>query len=372
MERAIELAQLGMGYTSPNPMVGAVIVDKKGEIVGEGYHQKVGTAHAEIHALNEAGILTKGSTLYVNLEPCAHYGRTPPCTEAIIRAGINQVVVAMEDPNPLVGGKGIAYLEQHGIKVVKGICQSQAQYLNRAFCKYITQKKPYFTLKAAMTLDGKIATKTGDSKWITGEDSRARVHLLRHEVDAIMVGIGTVLLDNPSLTTRLVDRSGKNPIRLVLDSNLRVPLDSNVVRYQDLATTIIFTTNNSDDQNKRTKRAALEDLGVLVIEAPANESGINLEWVSEWLGKKQISHVLIEGGSQINYSAIERDIVDEVWFFYAPIIFGGSTALSSITGTGVKSISEAYRFTNISIEKTGEDILIKGTRQRGDGHCSQG
>ncbi|MBS4024615.1 MAG: bifunctional diaminohydroxyphosphoribosylaminopyrimidine deaminase/5-amino-6-(5-phosphoribosylamino)uracil reductase RibD [Clostridia bacterium] len=366
MKRAFYLAKQGLGYTSPNPMVGAVITDGAGNIAGEGYHRKAGTPHAEVHAINAAGDRARGGILYVNLEPCSHYGRTPPCTKAIIEAGIKTVVISMVDPNPLVAGRGVNQLQNQGINVITGVLEKEARELNKAFIKYITIKRPYVTLKVAMTLDGKIATVFGDSKWITGELSRELVHQLRHQVDAIMVGINTVLVDNPRLTTRVKEGQGKDPIRVVIDSKLRLPLDCHLVTQESMAKTIVFTGSNRDSF----KMKELVHRGVIVIETPECINGIDLGWVMDWLGKREISHVLLEGGSQINFSALKADLVDEFWWFIAPKLIGGKTAPTPIGGAGVELMANAYEMDQFLFERIGQDILIKGYPKKGGESCS--
>lgn len=362
MERALQLAKKGLGHTSPNPMVGAVITDEKGNIMGEGYHQKAGTPHAEVHALNAAGDRAIGGTLYVNLEPCSHYGRTPPCTEAIIQSGINKVVVGMVDPNPLVAGRGLKILADHGIQVVTGVMEREAKELNKAFIKYITTGRPFVTLKVAMTLDGKIAATTGDSKWITGEPAREKVHLLRHQVDAIMVGINTVLVDNPSLTTRLKNGEGKDPVRVILDSKLRLPLDSNLVVQESAAKTLVITGQGCSTQKKQ----LLVERGVEVVEGPLKDGVVDLAWTLEWLGEKAgVTHLLLEGGSEVIFSAIKEEVIDELWWFVAPKIIGGKTAPTPVGGAGIELMKNAYQVDNMTMEKVGEDILIVGYPVRG-------
>lgn len=357
MKRALELAAQGTGYTSPNPMVGAVIIDEQGNVVGEGYHKKVGTPHAEIHAIQEAGERTENGVIYVNLEPCSHYGRTPPCCKAIVEAGLKTAVIGMVDPNPAVAGRGIKYLTDHGVTVYSPVMEREAKELNRAFSKYITTKKPYVTMKTALTLDGKIATHTGDSKWITGEPSRQKVHQLRHEVDAIMVGINTVLTDNPMLTTRLPHGRGKDPIRLIVDSSLRTPLDSNVIVNESTAKTIIFTGNHVEEE----KRNLFNHIPkVQLVAVPTNSVGVDLNWVMNWLGQQGIIHVLLEGGANLNFSAMFNHVVDEYWFFYAPKLIGGQNAPTAIGGQGIERMAEACEIFDMKVETIGEDILVRG------------
>ena len=296
---ALDLAAQGLGKTSPNPMVGAVLV-KDGEIISTGYHQKAGEPHAEVHALAAAGEAARGATLYVTLEPCSHTGKTPPCTEQIIAAGVRKVVAAMADPNPLVNGQGLEKLKQAGIKVKSGVLQESAERLNEVFIKYITKKQPFVTMKAAMTLDGKIATRTKASRWISGERSREFGHRLRNQHDAIMVGIGTLLADDPSLTTRLPE-GGKNPLRVVMDSKANTPLTAKVVTEQP-DNTLILTTEAAPAE----KVAALRSLGVDVMQLPTTRDGrLSLDRAMAELGRRQITSVLVEGGSVLNYSLLE-------------------------------------------------------------------
>jgi diaminohydroxyphosphoribosylaminopyrimidine deaminase/5-amino-6-(5-phosphoribosylamino)uracil reductase len=351
---AIELARKAKGRTSPNPMVGAVIV-KDGEIVGTGYHQKAGTPHAEIHAIRDAGEKAKDATIYVSLEPCSHYGRTGPCTQAIISAGLSRVVMAMMDPNPRVNGKGKSILESHGISVTNGILENEARKLNEFFIKYITTGLPFVILKTAMTLDGKIATHSGKSKWITSEDSRKLVHQIRDEVDAIMVGIGTVIKDDPSLTTRLLDGNGRDAMRIILDSHARIPLDSKILNLNSNAKTIVAITSSAPQERiEQIKQHA----DILTISE--KDGKIDLQELMKKLGQMEITSVMIEGGADVNASALKAGIVDRVMFFIAPKLFGGKDAPSPIGGDGIDEPSEAIKLKDMSVERIGEDILIIG------------
>ncbi|MGB9791161.1 MAG: bifunctional diaminohydroxyphosphoribosylaminopyrimidine deaminase/5-amino-6-(5-phosphoribosylamino)uracil reductase RibD [Thermacetogeniaceae bacterium] len=355
MERALELAALGRGKTSPNPMVGAVVV-LNGRVVGEGYHQKAGTPHAEIHALRQAGERAKNALLYVTLEPCCHYGRTPPCTEAIIRAGVKRVVVAVEDPNPLVAGKGIQALRDAGIEVEVGVLEEKARRLNEAFFKYMQERRPFVTVKAAMSLDGKIATSTGDSKWITGTEAREFVHRLRAESDAIMVGIGTVLADDPLLTVRLAGED-KKPLRVIVDSNLRIPVHSQIVRTaQDVPTVVASVEGKCDEAKKK----ELENAGVEVWELPEDNGRVELYSLLEELAKREVLSVLLEGGATLNASALAAGIVDKVIFFYAPKIIGGGDAPGPFGGRGIDAVNKAIRVEELRWEKIGEDLMVVG------------
>lgn len=358
MEKALELARLGLGRTSPNPAVGAVVVrDQK--IVGEGYHQKAGTPHAEIHALRAAGDLAQGATLYVTLEPCCHYGRTPPCTEAIKASGIRRVVIAMPDPNPKVAGKGIRELKEAGIEVEVGVLAQEAQRLNEAFSKYITTGLPWVTMKVAMTLDGKIATRTGASRWISCEASRQKVHELRNTHDAVLVGIGTVLADDPLLTTRLP--GGRDAVRIILDSRLRLPLEAKVINPASSAPTWVATTDKAPVE----KRKELEKLGVEVLVLPSEEGRVSWPALLKTLGEREIMSVLIEGGAEVNASALANGVVDRVIAFIAPKIFGGREAPGPVGGMGVSQPYEAWELEQVEVHPSGADIMITGLVKKG-------
>ena len=351
MERALSLAAKGKGFVTPNPMVGAVLVNNA-QIVGEGFHKEAGRAHAEVLCLQEAGNLAKNATLYVNLEPCSHYGKTPPCTEAVIRAGVSRVVVAMEDPNPLVAGKGIKFLRDKGIDVITGVMEEQARVLNQVFIKYITTQKPFVAVKVASTLDGKIATKTGDSKWITGQMAREYVHQLRSEYDSILVGINTVLTDDPSLNCRIDSPNKKDPIRIVLDSKLRIPLDAKIINSSPSAPLIIFTTMNNQAKIKE-----LTEKGVEVIEQK-EESRINIDFVMTKLAQRQISSVLVEGGSDIIGSFFQEGFVDKYYMFIAPKVVGGKEAIPLTGGDGIELINNAIKMKWQETRFLGDDLLL--------------
>lgn len=364
MQKALDLAARGKGRTSPNPMVGAVIV-RGNKVIAEGYHRKAGTPHAEVVALKKAGHAAKGATLYVNLEPCCHMEkRTPPCTKAIIKSGIKRVVVAMIDPNPKVSGKGLKELRRAGSETGTGILKEKAQKLNEAFIKYISKKEPFVILKIAQSLDGKIAAAGGESKWITGPKARNRVHKLRNEVDAVLVGIGTVKKDNPSLDCRI--RGGKNPYRIVVDSRLQISLNAKVLKHND-GRTIIAATEKADKQ----KFASLIKKGckVLIIKTEAGKSGaalcgdpqrVDLKSLMKELVKLDITSVMIEGGSSISASALSSKIVDKVMFFTAPKIIGGVDAVPSIGGKSPALLKNAIELKDIQATAFGEDILLEG------------
>ena len=351
MREALRIARNAEGRTSPNPLVGAVIV-KDGKIIAEGWHRQAGTPHAEIHALNMAGDLARGATLYVTLEPCSHFGRTPPCAQAIINAGISRVVAAMSDPNPKVAGRGFELLRAAGVEVEVGLLEAEARRLNEVFIKWITRQLPFVTMKFACTLDGKIATVAGESQWISGSESRRFTHHLRDINNAILVGVGTVLADNPSLTTRLVE--GKNPVRVIVDSNARTPLESKVVADKSARTILAVTANAPPD-----KISALRSRGVEVITA-GNGERVDLESLMHALAEREITSVLVEGGGTIHFSLLRARLVDKVFAFIAPKIIGGSCALSAVEGVGFEKLSEAVELNDFTATTLGEDILISG------------
>ncbi len=355
MKLALDLARKGQGFTSPNPMVGAVVV-RDGSIVGKGWHQAAGKAHAEVNAIDDAGEMARGATIYVTLEPCNHTGRTPPCTRKILDAGIRKVVVAMEDPNPDVAGGGNEFLRTRGIEVVSGVCRAEAEQLNEIFIKYIKTKLPFVLLKCASTLDGRIATRTGDSKWVTGETSREYVHRLRHAMDAIMVGIGTVINDDPSLTTRLNDMKGLDPIRIILDSKLSIPEHAKVLTLKSEAATIVVT----GEAVSKAKRDVLRSRGVTVLQAPLKNGQINLELLMTRLGYIGITSLLVEGGSQVIASALNARIVDKVNFFYAPKILGGDDGFPICRGPGPEYMRQAIPLRDVAVRRFDEDIMVEG------------
>ena len=357
MKRALDLARRGKGRTSPNPLVGAVIV-KAGQVVGEGYHQKAGTPHAEIHALNAAGENAKGATLYTNLEPCCHWGRTPPCTKALLQADIAQVYVAEVDPNSSVAGKGIRQLQDAGIRVHVGVCAAEAAQLNEIHRKYIQTGKPFVILKTAMSLDGKIATTSGESQWITSEASRHRGHEIRDTVDAILVGSGTVVRDNPALTTRLQDKKGRDAIRIVLDSHGQTPTDARIFNPESSASVIVAVTPDAPTQNI----SALENAGAEVITVPEVHCKVCFKRLMEILGEREITSVLIEGGGEINASAVAAGVVDKVMCFIAPKLIGGRNAPGPIGGEGIANLSDVPHLQRVNITSIpdSDDFLIKG------------
>lgn len=355
MEMAINLAEKGRGFTSPNPMVGAVIV-KDGKVVGRGFHKAAGKAHAEVNAIEDTGALAKGSSLYVTLEPCNHTGRTPPCTDRILEAGIERVIFAMRDPDPDVKGGGMEYLKAHGINVTSGVCEEEAKRLNEVFIKFVTTKRPFVILKCAATLDGRIATRTGDSKWISGEESRRFVHRLRHSVDAIMVGSGTIKKDDPSLTTRLDNKNSLDPIRIILNSDLSIPKNSKVLRPDSDSDTILVIGNTV----AMDKNAGIEKKNVKIIRMPLKEKLIDLDLLMNQLGSMGITSLLIEGGSRVLASALSSGIVDKIIFFYAPKILGGDDGMPICSGPGPALISGSIAVKDINVRRFGDDVMIEG------------
>ncbi len=357
MLRALALAK--RGKTSPNPMVGAIIV-KDGKIVGEGYHRRAGEAHAEVVALRQAGEQARGAAIYVTLEPCCHYGKTPPCTQAIIESGVTKVVAAIVDPNPKVAGRGIALLKSAGIETQVGLLEDKALKLNEVFIKYVKTGMPYVTLKLAMSLDGKTATRTGESKWISCEASRQVVHRLRKRCDAIVIGIGTALADNPSLTAR-IGKTTAYPTRVVVDSKARTPTDSNLFR-QPKGETVVAVTSEAPRENLRN----LENVGACVITVDDACGKVNLKSLFEQLAELGLTNLLMEGGGQLAASALSAGVVDKILVFIAPLIVGGEEARTAVEGLGIASMADALRIDGIRVRNVGCDILIEGYP------CSQG
>ena len=352
MLQAIQLAKQGEGWTNPNPMVGAVIV-KNGRIIGKGYHKKCGELHAERNAIASLTESAEGATIYVTLEPCCHYGKTPPCTEAIIEQKIKRVVIGSRDPNPKVSGKGIKMLQEAGIEVIEDFMREECDRLNPVFFHYITTKTPYVVMKYAMTLDGKIATKTGASKWITGEAARAEVQHMRHRYMGIMAGIGTVLADDPMLNVRV--EGWKSPIRILCDSGLRIPLDGQIVKSAGKYRTIVAY---ADSENTEAKRKRLHEMGVETICCPDENNQVDLKKLMKYLGEEGIDSILLEGGGTLNDSALRAGIVQEVQAFIAPKLFGGMNSKTPVEGIGVRFPSEAVKLKCSDICQIGEDIRI--------------
>ena len=352
MLQAIQLAKQGEGWTNPNPMVGAVIV-KNGRIIGKGYHKKCGELHAERNAIASLTESAEGATIYVTLEPCCHYGKTPPCTEAIIEQKIKRVVNGSRDPNPKVSGKGIKMLQEAGIEVIEDFMREECDRLNPVFFHYITTKTPYVVMKYAMTLDGKIATKTGASKWITGEAARAEVQHMRHRYMGIMADIGTVLADDPMLNVRV--EGWKSPIRILCDSGLRIPLDGQIVKSAGKYRTIVAY---ADSENTEAKRKRLHEMGVETIWCPDENNQVDLKKLMRYLGEEGIDSILLEGGGTLNDSALRAGIVQEVQAFIAPKLFGGMNSKTPVEGIGVRFPSEAVKLKCTDICQIGEDIRI--------------
>ena len=352
MLRAIQLAKKGEGWTNPNPMVGAVIV-KDGRIIGEGYHKKCGELHAERNAIASLTESAEGATIYVTLEPCCHYGKTPPCTEAIIEQKIKKVVIGSRDPNPKVAGKGAQILRESGITVVRDFMREECDRLNPVFFHYITTKTPYVVMKYAMTLDGKIATKTGASKWITGEPARQEVQHMRHRYMGIMAGIGTVLADDPMLNVRV--EGWKSPVRIVCDSSLRIPLDSQIVRSAKEYRTIVAYAGREENEEKIER---LHAKGVDTVCCPDEKGQIDLKKLMTYLGNEGIDSILLEGGGTLNDSALRAGIVKEVHCFIAPKLFGGKNSKTPVQGIGIGLPSEALKLKCTDICRIGEDIRI--------------
>lgn len=355
MQQALELSKKGMGFVNPNPMVGAVIV-KENRVIGRGWHEYFGGPHAEINAIRDAKGKTEGATLYVTLEPCSHYGKTPPCSLAIIQNKFARVVVGSVDPNPLVAGKGIEMIKKAGIEVQTGLLEKEVQELNEVFFKFIRTRRPFVVMKIATSMDGKIATTSGDSKWISGETSRNRVHELRNQYSAVMVGINTALKDDPMLNVRDVEGKTKNPVRIVADSLARIPLQCKLLNTLEIAETIIAVT----DQAPESKINALQEKGVSVLVCPALKDRVDLKFLMKELAARDIDSILLEGGGTLNFEALRQGIVDKVIAFVAPKIIGGAEALTSVEGTGFASLSDAVQIENLKAAPSGEDIMLSG------------
>lgn len=351
MNLAIALALKAKANTSPNPMVGAVVV-KNGRIVGKGYHQKAGMSHAEIIAMDEAEKFAKGATLYVTLEPCAHFGRTAPCVERIIKSGIKEVIVGMVDPNPLNNGRGINIIRQQGIKVRVGFLEDKLRRMNEAFIKYISKRTPFVTVKAAQSLDGRIATSRGDSKWITSDKSRIYSHRIRSNYDAIMVGVNTILRDNPKLDTWF---SKRHPVKIVVDSQLSAPADSNI--FSATAQVIIVTLPSRPGQETENRKILAQKAKILEVKEKAGQ--INLKAMMRKLAQLEITNILVEGGGTLNGSLFDEGLVDKILFFISPKIIGGKEAIGSVMGKGVTRIDKAIKLKDIKLKRLGEDFLVE-------------
>ncbi len=352
---ALSLARKGLGTASPNPMVGAVLV-KDDRVVGKGYHKKAGGHHGEVMAIMDAKEEARGSTLYINLEPCVHFGKTPPCTEAVIAAGISRVVVAMLDPNPLVNGRGVNALRRAGINVKVGLLEEEAKRLNEAFIVSMERKRPFFTMKAAVSLDGKIATKTCDSKWISNEESRKQANLLRAVTDGILVGINTVIADNPMLIPKVI-RPRKIPVRIVLDSKLRIPLACDMVKSSEKYPTWVFTSEDS----RVDKEMKLKSLGLDVIRVPKDENGkVSLRHICDELYRRGMVSVLVEGGGEINSALLKEGLIDKIIFFYGPLLIGGKGAFNLVGGKGIDFLKDALRIDVVTLKRLKDNIYVEG------------
>ena len=355
MREALRQARKGLGRTSPNPAVGAVIV-KEGNVVAKGYHKKAGLPHAEIAALKKTDEKALGCTLYVTLEPCNHLGRTPPCTDSILKAGISRVVVGMKDPNPDVSGGGCEFLEKNGIDVNCGVLEKECRLLNEAFLKYVLEKRPFVIAKSAITLDGWTATATGNSKWITNDKSRQFVHRMRDRVDAVMIGVGTVLADDPQLTTRLNQGQGKDPVRIVVDSCLRTPLNARILNHTSSADTIIAVGSGISvpDLKRFDKR------GVEIIPCSTKDGRIDLPVLLDILAGKSISSILLEGGATLSGAMLREKLVDKYYIFSAPKILGGDDGVPMLVGTGPKKMDQSLELKDVHVRRFENDTLIWG------------
>lgn len=353
MMRALELAKQGRGYVNPNPMVGAVIV-KNGKIIGEGYHQRFGDKHAEMNAIVNAQDSVQDATMYVTLEPCSHFGKTPPCAKALIDYKIKEVYVASRDPNPLVAGRGIQMLQEAGIIVHVGLLDQENKLLNRVFFKYIQTKKPYVIMKSAMTVDGKTASYAHDSKWITNDASRTYVHQLRQQLSAVMIGVNTVAVDDPMLTVRFCKDCTNQPTRIILDTYGEISLEAKVVQTANEFKTIVATTSHCTNE----KIKQLQALGVKVLVTPLLDDNVDLPLLMQMIGADGIDSILLEGGSFVNFSALDGGIVDEVIVFVAPKIIGGQHALTPVGGRGKEKIQDGFMLELQSIKQFGEDVCL--------------
>ena len=355
MRQALREARKGLGRTSPNPLVGAVIV-RAGKVVARGYHRRAGLPHAEIEALGKLKTSRPGDTLYVTLEPCNHTGRTPPCTQAILKSGIKKVVIGMKDPNPTVAGGGCEFLKRSGIDVTKGVLETECRILNESFIKFVTTGRPFVIVKSAMTLDGWTSTSTGHSKWITNDQSRAFVHRLRDRVDAVMVGIGTVLEDDPSLTTRLKRGKGKDPLRIIVDTYLRTPAKAKVVTHHSSADTLIVTGENAETEDQQTFHAK----GVSTLVLPAVNGRIDMPALMARLGDMSVTSLLVEGGAGIMGTMIREKLVDKFYIFKAPKVLGGDDGVPMAAGSGAKQMDKCLTLKNIQLRRFEDDVLISG------------
>jgi diaminohydroxyphosphoribosylaminopyrimidine deaminase/5-amino-6-(5-phosphoribosylamino)uracil reductase len=352
---ALDLAERGTGYTSPNPLVGAVVV-KDQKVIGRGYHQRFGGAHAEVNALGEAGEGARGATLYVTLEPCNHTGKTPPCTEKILSAGIRRVVVAMHDPNPGVKGGGNERLRSAGLEVVENVARSAAQRQNEFFLKHTRTGTPFVVLKCAATLDGRIATRTGDARWVSSPQSRGFVHALRHAVDGILVGVGTVIADNPSLTTRLPEGDGRDPKRIILDTHLSIPLNARVLNQPSDAETILVAGPDVAENARRN----IEKKGARILTVATRDGKADWTALMVKLGAEGLASILVEGGSRVCGSALRAGIVDKLYFFYAPKLLAGDDGIPICQGPGRTRMQDCLNVNHITVHRFGQDVMIEG------------
>jgi diaminohydroxyphosphoribosylaminopyrimidine deaminase/5-amino-6-(5-phosphoribosylamino)uracil reductase len=355
MQLALRLAARGAGWVSPNPMVGAVVV-KDGQVVGRGYHRRAGLPHAEVVALRAAGQAARGADLYVTLEPCNHKGRTPPCTQAILQAGVGRVIIATRDPNPRVTGGGIEFLTARGVEVSEGLLAGEARRLNETWFHWVATGRPWVVAKAACSLDGKIATVAGESQWLTSEAARALGHRLRHRLDAIVVGIGTVLADDPQLTTRLPRGPGRDPIRIVLDSRLRLPLTSRLLHLDSEAPTWVACTS----QAPAAARRALTAEGAEVLVLPPDDGRVPLPALLDLLGTRQVQSLLVEGGAETLGAFFDQGLVNQFYFFYAPKILGGRKAPGMVGGAGIPHLGGAHIARDLRVRRLGVDLLVSG------------
>jgi diaminohydroxyphosphoribosylaminopyrimidine deaminase/5-amino-6-(5-phosphoribosylamino)uracil reductase len=361
MRRALELAAEADHLTSPNPMVGAVVIDRDGEPVGEGFHRRAGEAHGEAIAIGRAGLRSRGGTLYVNLEPCSHQGRTPPCTETVIAAAPARVVVALEDPDPRVAGSGVAALREAGIDVLVGVEEDAARRLNRFYLKHRTTGLPWVTVKFGASLDGRIATAGGESRWITGEAARRWTHGLRQRHDAIIAGAGTVVADDPELTNRLPG-AARQPLRVVVDSTLRTPATARVLQHQDRVPTLVATTGRAADERKRNLAAS----GAEVLAFPTEKDGqrVDLESLLRLLAERGILSVLVEGGAELHGALFDANLVDGVVAILAPIVIGGRDAKGAVGGEGIQTLLHPHRIERVEVAGMGDDLIVSGDVHR--------
>jgi diaminohydroxyphosphoribosylaminopyrimidine deaminase/5-amino-6-(5-phosphoribosylamino)uracil reductase len=354
MQKAIDLSLKGIGLVNPNPLVGAVII-KNNKIIGQGFHEAFGQDHAEVNAINNASEDCSGATIYVTLEPCSHYGKTPPCALKIIEHGFKNVIIGMRDPNPLVAGRGIQLLKDAGINVETGILENEIKKINEVFVHYIIHKTPFVVMKTASTFDGKIATKSGNTKWISGSESQKFVHELRHKYSGIMIGINTVINDNPQLNIRHLHGEIKNPTKIIIDSKAAIPLNSKIINNNDGSKIIIAVTEKATQENIE----KIEKKGANIIVCPSTKEGVDLKYLMTELGKLSIDSILLEGGGTLNFSALKQGIVKKVINIIAPKIIGGANAPSPVDGSGIEDLSNSIKLKNLSSRMLGDDIVVE-------------